>query len=256
MKPFPARLGFLLLGIAAAPLLQAQITETPYTVEPGRLFLEIDGLRLAFDRADAAGNTYEAVGIASTIVSAGLTETVDVQIGADLFLRERYESGGTHESHSGIGDMSFRAKWTFWRSEEAGAAAVIPYVRVPTSTGGMGTESVEGGFIIPWESRIGAGMIAGAMLRWDVVRNPDDNGYDTNWLLSGYVHRELLSMLDVYAETALEASSAGSSDWSGFVGIGAHWKLSTRLWFDYEILRGVNSRATDWTHVFRVNWSL
>ena len=245
----------LILFVSAAWTLRAQVTESPHTVKPGSLLIEMDGLRLSMDRAEAAGNKYTALGVASTIVTAGLTQTLDVQIGLDLFLRETFEIGGARDSRSGVGDVSLRVKWTFWRDERLGAAlAIIPYVRVPTSSGGIGADAVEGGFIVPWAMHVGGGVTAGAMFQWDVVRNDADNGYDANWNVSGFVQRPLTQFFSVYGEATIHASSTGLSHWAGSIGIGALWNLTSRLQLDYELMRGMNSRATDWTHVARVNW--
>lgn len=246
---------FLLFVTLAAARLCAQLTETPQTVAPGKLRVEIDGLRLSFDRADAAGNKYSAVGVASTIVTAGLTDSVDLQVGAQLFLRQVYELRGRRDSRSGLGDLFFRAKWTFWRDERLGAAlAVLPYVKVPANTGGVGNDSVEGGIIVPWEMKTAAGFTTGAMFQWDHVRNHDNNGYDAHWHLTGYAQRNLTKFFGVYGEAALSAASTGLSHWAGSIGVGALFQVTQSVQLDYEVQRGLNSRATDWTHVFRVNW--
>ncbi len=235
---------------------RGQVTELPETVAPGRVLVEMDGLKLSFDRADAAGNTYSAVGIASTIVSAGITSSTDVQIGIDLFHRETFDIGGRRDSRSGLGDLYFRAKWTFWRDEKHGAAlAVIPYVKVPTVRDGFGHDSVEGGFIVPWAMRLPAGLTTGAMFQWDLVRNDADNGYDSKWFVSGYVSQPLVAGFSVYGEAAWEVASSGfSNSAAGSLGAGVLWQWSERLKLDYQVLRGLNSRASEWTHVFRATW--
>src|SRR3954470_14974895 len=112
-------------ALLAATGAVAHVTEKPETISPGKVLIRMDGLRLGFERAPAAGNTYTAVGVASTVVSAGLTRSIDLQVGFDLFLRETSGFGGTRVSHSGFGDLRFRTKWTFWRDEKNGAAAAI-----------------------------------------------------------------------------------------------------------------------------------
>ncbi|HVS52751.1 MAG TPA: transporter [Opitutaceae bacterium] len=249
----PAFFAFVLFG----PALCAQLTEHPQTIEPGKILVRMDGLTLGLDRspAPAAENKYTAVGVASTVVSAGLTSSVDVQVGFQLFLRETYEFKGARTSHSGLGDLSFRTKWTFWRDDRIGAAAaVIPYVKVPTNTGGVGNKSVEGGFILPWEMAVGAGFRAGAMFQWDVVRNDADNGYDSRWLTTGFVQRNLTNALAFYGEGTLRVASTGLSDWAATIGAGVLWNVTKRLQLDYELTRGLNGDATDWLHVWRVNW--
>lgn len=246
---------FLLFVTLAAVRLGAQMTETPQTVAPGRLLVEVDGLSLSFDRADAAGNKYTGIAVASTVVTAGLTDSVDLQVGADLFLKNTYEFRGVRDSRSGLGDLYFRTKWTFWRDEKQGAAmAILPYVKVPANTGGVGNDSVEGGIIVPWEMKTGAGFLTGAMFQWDHVRNHDNNGYDAHWHLTGFAQRDLTKLFSVYGEAAFSAASTGFSHWAGTIGVGALLQVTKSVQLDYELQRGLNSRATDWTHVFRVYW--
>lgn len=259
MSPFLARLRSLATGLVLsaglAGGLPAQVSETPNTVAPGRVLVEMDGIALSMGRAEEAGNTYSALAVASTLVSTGLTPNVDVQVGFDLFYRHKVKYPGGSDSESGLGDLSFRAKWTFWRNAEWGAAAaVIPYVLVPTTRDGVGSDAVEGGIIVPWAMDLGAGVVLGAMGQWDIVRNDADDGYESQWLVSAYVSRPLVFGITLYGEALLEASSDKFSAWAGHVGAGALWPWSEHVVFDYQILRGLNSRASDWTHVARVNW--
>lgn len=244
----------LLLVLGPLAPARAQITESPETVKPGEFLLEMDGVTLNFDRE--AGSRYRAVGLASTIVTAGLTRSVDLQVGFNLFLHQTYESGGARQSHSGLGDLALRTKWTFWRDDRAGAAAaVIPYVKLPTNTGGVGNKSLEGGLIVPWAMNVPGGFGAGAMLQWDVVRNHADNGYDSRWSGSAFLHRELTRMIVVYGETAFAVASTGLADWTATLGGGVLCNVTKRLQLDYELSRGLNRHATDWQHVWRVNWA-
>ncbi len=243
-----------ILSVALAPL-AAQVTESPFTVRPGSLRVEMDGLRLALDREDGTGASYQALAVASTFVTAGLAEAVDVQIGADLFLRERVTYRGARDSASGLGDLSMRMKWTLWRDARAGAAlAVMPYVKLPSGSGAVGSDAVEGGVLVPWAAGLPGGIVSGAMFRWDVLRNDAEDGYDSRWLATGYLQRNLTRALALYGEATLQASSTGASDTAGTIGAGALVQVTRRLQLDYELQRGVNRRASAWTHVLRVNW--
>ncbi|MBI5692535.1 MAG: transporter [Verrucomicrobia bacterium] len=241
--------------LASLPvMLQAQVTESPYTVAPGRFLVEMDGLRLSYDH-DPAGNKLTGLAVASTFLTTGLTATVDLQVGMDVFLRHAAEIRGLRDTRAGIGDLYFRSKWTFWQDKAAGAAmAVMPYIKIPSNSAGLGNDSVEGGLIVPWELKTGAGFTAGAMLNWDVMRNDDDNGYDMHWHLTGMAQREITKSLAAYAEAMLSFYSSGWSNWQGRVGAGLLWQVTRSLQLDYELVRGLNRRATDWEHVVRVNW--
>jgi len=224
-------------------------------VAPGSLRVEMDGLRLSLDREDGAGATYNALAVASTFVTAGLTESLDVQIGAALLRRERVVYRGRRDSSSGLGDLSMRMKWTVWRDARLGAAlGLMPYVKIPSGTGAVGTDAVEGGIIVPWAAGLPGGVVSGAMFRWDLVRNDDENGYDSRWLATGYLQRHLTRALALYGEATLQAASTGASNTAGTVGVGALLQVTRRIQLDYELQRGLNRRAAEWTHVLRANW--
>jgi hypothetical protein len=235
--------------------LPAQVTESPDTIKPGRFRLEVDGVTLAYGRADAAGNEYDAVAIASSILNIGLTRTVDIEIRADFFLKNTIEFRGIRDSHSGRGDLYLRTKWAFWRdSRLRAAAAVIPYIKLPSNTGGIGNGFVEGGFIVPWAMQFSEGASAGAQFQWDHVRNEDNSGYDAHWHVSGFAQQSITKRFSAYAELSTMFTSSGLSDWIGQLGAGLLFQMTPRLQFDYELQRGLNRRASDWVHAFRVNW--
>src|SRR5260370_734777 len=119
----PGALVFLAAG-AALPL-AAQVTDTPQTIAPGKFFVRMDAVSVGVNRDTTEPNTYTALGLASTILSTGLTRDLDVQAGVQLFVRQTYQFHGTRTTHSGLGDMTFRTKWMFWRDSAIGAAAAV-----------------------------------------------------------------------------------------------------------------------------------
>ncbi|MBL9203359.1 MAG: transporter [Opitutaceae bacterium] len=247
-----------LLGIVvAASALRAQVTETPATVEPGKFFLRMDAVTVGVNRDKAEPMRFTALGLASSILSIGMTQNVDVQIGAQFFVRETVQlGGGARDSRSGWGDTAVRAKWRFWSDNALGAsAAVIPYVKIPSKTTGVGNNHVEGGFIVPWAMKLALGTEIGAMGQWELKRNDANNGYDSRWYASGFVRQALVAGFGVYGEATLAASSASSSSFVGGAGGGVTWDFSKFLQFDYGVSRGLGGRATDWTNVLRLRWS-
>ena len=248
-----------LLGLAIAATLlplHAQVTETPQTIEPGKFFLRMDAVTVGVNRDTSEPNSFTALGLASSILSIGMTENVDVQVGAQFFVRQTYQFRGARSSRSGWGDTSFRTKWRFWRDATGGAqAAVIPYVKLPSKATGIGNNHVEGGLIVPWSKSLGPGSEAGAMAEWDVVRNDQNNGYDSRWFASAYVRQHIGGGFGAYAESTLAASSASSSSFVGTAGAGVTFDFSKQTQLDYGVSRGLGGRATDWINVLRLRWS-
>lgn len=253
-RPSRSWLVALLLGMQAARV-AAQVTETPETMAPGRFLLRVDAITVGVDRDPSAPKSYTALGLASALLAAGVTRDLDLQFGMQFFLRQTYQVQGANRTSSGRGDTTLRAKYTFWRDPARGAAmAVIPYVKLPSNTGGVGNNHTEGGVIVPWSMDLGRGTVAGAMAEWDILRNPANTRYDSRWLVTAFAKQHLVGSLGVYAETTLAVSSASLSSFTGGLGGGATFDVSKSLQFDYGLSRGLGNRSTDWLHVLRVRW--
>lgn len=229
-----------------------QITETTRTVDPKGLLIEVDALSLTLDREGP--NKYTALGAGSTLVSKGLTSNWDIQVGFNFFITQKIESRSFTDRNTGIGDAYFRTKWRFYEDEESNTSvAVIPYFKVPTNSGGVGNDSVEGGVIVPWESELVGGFSLRTMAKLDVLRNQDDTGYDTFWYASAALGWSLTRFLGLYGEVDL-GKSTGDGGWRGTMGAGATLSVSKGTRWDVAVYRGVSSAAPDWNPVVRVNF--
>lgn len=238
----------LLVLLASAAF--AQYTEVPATVDPGRFRFEVDALSLIVDREGP--EKFTGVGAGSILLTTGLTPTWDVQLGVEVFISQRFESGDFTERRAGTGDVYLRTKWNFYSSDHL-SAAILPFVKVPTNTKDVGNDAVEGGVILPWETYIFGVLTLNSMVELDLVRNEADDGYDTLFYASSAVSKELTRFLSVYAE--LDATkAAGGSPWQTTLGVGAYITVSDHLSWDLVVYRGLNREAPDWNPVVRVNY--
>jgi hypothetical protein len=230
--------------------LRAQITETPVTVQPGHFLLEVDVLSLTLDRD--GDDKYTGFGAGLVFLTTGVTRSLDVQVGAQLFLSQDYDIEGVSDSDSGVGDVYLRTKWHCYESASTWTSvAVMPYVKFPTN-GGIGNDSVEGGVIVPWETRVWGDVRIAAMAQVDIRRNAADDGYDSHWYASAAAARQLTKQIGLYGEGAIGKSSGGE-DYEGLLGGGVTYALSDNLWFDLAAYHGLSSGAADWNYVLRFN---
>jgi hypothetical protein len=248
----------VLAGLGIAPALRAQVTEVPQTIEPGGILLREDAISVGTDPATTAPNQYRAVAVGTTLVSMGVTDSLDFEVGAQLFLQNTYSTDtGTDQTHSGVGDVTLRPKWTFWRDPSSGqAAAIVPYVMLPTHSAAVGNDAVEGGVILPWSMDIAAGTKAAAMVEWDEFRNISNTRYDTRWYGSAYLKWDLGQTLGAYVEATLSDSTAGSSSASGTFGGGATLSLNKNFQWDLEVSRVIGSGRSTWAESLRFRWRL
>ena len=256
-SPPAALAAAVLAALAPATGLRAQVTEVPQTIEPGHVLVRMDAFSFGIQPDTSAPNQYRALALGTTLVSAGVTDTFDFEAGAQLFLRNTFSTAGTDHTENGIGEVSLRTKWTFWRDPSTGAAAaIIPYVMVPTNSKVVGNNRAEGGIIIPWSMQIPAGFKAGAMIEWDELRNEANTRYDTRWYGSAYAQWNLANTVGVYAEATASASTEGSSSYTGTMGAGATLSLSSNFQWDYEVSRVLGPGRNQWTHVLRFRWRI
>lgn len=257
-RSLPATLApALLAALAFTPALRAQVTEVPQTIEPGHVLVRMDAISFGAQQDTAAPNQYQALALGTTILSAGITDTFDIEIGTQLYLRDTFTTAGAQHTDSGVGDFQARVKWTFWSNPSSGeAAAVIPYVIVPEGPSGVGSTAKGGGIIVPWSMDVVGGLKAGAMFEWDELRNQADTRYDTRWYGSAYAQFALLGKVSVYGESTLSVSTAGTSADSGTVGAGATLSLSGNFRWDYEVSRVIGPGRNQWNQDLRFTWKL
>jgi hypothetical protein len=193
--------------------------------------MRMDAISFGLQPEAAAPNEYRALALGTAIVSAGITDTFDFEAGAQLFLRDTFTSSGSDHTDSGIGDVSLRVKWTFWKDPSSGeAAAVIPYVLVPTNSSAVaGSNYTQGGIIVPWTLVSAAGFKAGAMVEWDELRNEANTRYDTRWYGSAYAQWDLAHTVGVYGEATASAPRRARRRTRRTIGGGATLSVSEQL---------------------------
>ncbi len=240
----------LLLAILALPA-HAQLTESPATVERGTWLVEMDALAVSHD--STAGTHTTSVGVASTLLTTGLVENLDLQIGYEAYLTEKITTGGVATRTSGQGDFYLRSKWCFLPGEKF-SAALLPYIKLPTNSGGIGNDDIEGGVIVPLETTQGKVTLSG-MLELDFVRNATDDGYDTQTFVSLYAAHALTEKVGGYIETAVSKVSDGSP-WAAAIGVGCTCCLTKKHSVDFAAYRGLGPAAADWDFALRFNLTL
>jgi hypothetical protein len=252
-----AAAGSILFMAACGCELRAQVTVSPQTIEPGGVLMRMDAISLGLEPDSSAPNQYRALAVGTTLVSAGITDSFDVEIGTQLFLRDSFSTNGIEHTQSGIGDFTLGPKWTFWRDPSSGEeAAVMPYVIVPVNSNAGGNDSVEGGVIVPWARDIAAGFKAEAMAEWDELRNVSNTRYDARWYGSAAADWDLGGKVGAYAEATVSLSTAGSSSDVATVGGGAKLAVSKNFQWDFEVSRVVGSGRNAWTEVLRFRWKI
>ena len=167
-------------------------TDSPFTVDAGRLQLEADFANFTYDRYNALGtNTrVETLLVTPTYLRVGLCENMDFQMLVPTYEWIRTDArdlptpagkSGTRRQVTtvdGYGDMLFRLKINLIGDESGNfIAAVIPIIKAPTASAGVGNGRVEGGINFPINYNLPAGFTLFAQTRYDFLYNGDNSGY-------------------------------------------------------------------------------
>lgn len=177
--PSPDKSEFTLFDPTPDALLRAFSTDrppkanSPYTVDAGRFQYETD--LAVFGRGNADGVLTRDWTIIDPTLKLGLTNTVDAELQVTPY-QSAASSGAP--TVSGQGDSVARLKWNVLGDDGGDvAAALIPYVKLPTARSGLGNGRVEGGLIVPVSIAAPAGLTVIVMPEADVLKNAANDGY-------------------------------------------------------------------------------
>jgi hypothetical protein len=191
---------------------------------------------------------FDAYAIGSVNLKLGLLNNADLQIVLDGYLKERVHDvpAGMVEEADGFGDVTTRLKINLWGNDSGKTAfAVMPLVKAPTASSGLGNNAVEGGIIFPFAAELPAGWSMGLMAEFDFLKDTVSGGYDTEFVNTVTFGHGLIGPLAGYVEFVSVASTDTATSWHGFAGIGFTYGLSDNCQLDCGVNVGVNRFADD-----------
>ena len=227
-------------------------TESPYTVPKGMIQLESDLAAFTYDRHNPESTTLEAWNFGSLNAKLGLADNVDVQIIFDGYLSEHVKDriSGASARRDGVGDLTTRLKINLWGNDGGSTAlGLIPFVKAPTATNGMGNDEVEGGLIIPLAIQLSESWGMGIMTEFDVTADEAGGGHHAEFVNSVTFGRSITEKLGAYAEFWSLISAENGSEWQGSIDVGLTYALTDSLQLDAGCNFGV-TEATEDVHPF------
>lgn len=229
-------------------------TESPYTVDAGRFQIEMDFVVYSSDLDRSAGSAIrsETVAVAPLNLKVGLTASTDLQLLVAPYVQQTVidRASGVRERVSGFGDVTLRLKHNLWGNDGGRTAtAVMPFVKLPTSSDGLGNGAVEFGLIVPLAIGVSDRVGIGLMTEIDMIEEDDENGYAANFINSAALGFDVTDRLGVYTELFAERSTDRGARWIVTGDMGLTYALSDDLQLDGGVNLGI-SRAADDVEVF------
>ena len=155
----------------------------PFTIDAGHAQLEMDFFNYTFQKTDGV-QTVTWFGPNPTL-KVGLTNWLDVEVNIAPYENIRTENSATGDSSdvSGISDLFLRAKASLWGNDGGKtAAALIPFVKIPTAKRGLGNGVTEGGLIVPLQINLPNDMTLLLNTEIDVLKDGTGGGYHANYV--------------------------------------------------------------------------
>lgn len=215
-------------------------TESPFTVEPGRVQLEMDFVNSTRDRP--GGTTVTETEAAPFNLRFGVSANFELGVFATpRRWEEETVAAGPTVRRSGWGDMVLRAKRN-WIGNDGGFAAVgtIIDLKLPTGTGGIGNGELEGEVMLPVAFAPGGNWHAGVMTALAVVH--DGNRYDAVW---GNTVTFCVELTPVWEGVAELTSAAGQGSHVATFNCAIIRKLGPDMHVDAGANFGISRNAPD-----------
>jgi hypothetical protein len=220
-------------------------TESPYTVDAGHFQAEMDFVVLTLDREDdVRSRTWN---VAPVNFKVGLLNNVDLQVIFDSYFDVRLQGHAVQrrETNSGVGDLTTRLKINLW-GDDGGPTAfgLIPFLKAPTNTNGLGNDAVEGGVIFPLAVALPGKWDMGMETEVDFMRNAANTGYHPEFVNSITFGHDLIGKLGGYAEFFSDVSTERGAGWVGTLDAGLVYQLTENVQLDAGCNFGV-ARSAD-----------
>ena len=219
----------------------------PCTVDAGHWQVESDIYNFTTQTTD--GVTTKTQLFANPTLKLGITNTVDFEVNITPYEEVRIHDSvaGTTVEVWGAGDLFLKAKWNLVGDDGGDfAAAILPYVKVPTAGRVIGNGQVEGGVLAPLQFNLPA--------KWQLAVVPEVDAF-ADTVGSGHHANSSLDLALSYPATktitlAAEVWGDANFDPSGTVyqasfDLGASWipPKALTLQLDAGVNLGLN-RAT------------
>lgn len=167
----------------------------------------------------------------------GLTHDIDLQLIWVPYNRNRQDDGqeDSNASQEGTGDVVARFKWNVVGNDGgAFAMSVLPYVKIPTASHGIGNGMWEGGVYLNTEVDLGGGFTFGNSFLASLAVDDDDEIYLRPGVTAvlGY---DITDKLAVYGEIYTAWQYDAERYWQTSLDVGVTYALTDNLMIDFSV---------------------
>lgn len=226
------------------------ITEVPFTINPGHFQIETTLYGFARSRPSTDGAIASSYELAGSNIRIGLTDNTEATVMVQPFGHNRAvgPAGSTHQR--GAGALVARAKINLWGNDTfqapgSTALALLPYVSLPIDrNNGVAPDYVDGGVLTFFAVKVGGGFSLGINAGIHSTRSGVAVGRHIESSGSMSLGYEWSEKLSTYVEVAGRFWTKDSLGDIGLAGGGISYKLTPNLQLDCGVNFGF-TRASD-----------
>lgn len=116
------------------------------TVDAGHAQLDVDVVNAAWE-GSGGDSRFDVLALKARV---GLTRRFDAQLELTPYRQTYTAEGPRMGTARGVSDTTLRVGLNLWGNDGGiSAASLVPFIRIPTATGGVGTGALEGGVTAP-----------------------------------------------------------------------------------------------------------
>jgi hypothetical protein len=229
-------------------------TDCPFTLDAGHFELEMDFANVTYNER---GNTRStSVEVAPLNLRVGLLNKLDFQLAFTTYHWEETKDvrQGRVVRKWGFDGITPRLKVNIVGNDSGFfALGLLPFVKAPLNTGGIGNSSVEGGLGMPYSFDV-PGWDVGFQTVFRANRNEANAGYHAEFDNSVSIGHSLVGKLSAAAEFFSNVSTERGSGWAGTVDVWLLYQVNKNVRLDAGVFIGVTSAADDWHPWLGMTW--
>jgi opacity protein-like surface antigen len=225
------------------------ITEVPFTIDPGRVQIEASVFNYARFR-DPGGAVSHSYDFMVTNVRIGLTPNFEAGFVLQPYGMVRVKQGGVPTlRYFGIGGLQLRSKYNFWGNDTfdkpgATALAILPFVTLPTDDdNGISAAFTEAGFNVPFAVQLSQKLSLGINGGTSWVRGDAGSGYHPEYTASASFGYDWTDVVGTYVELAGRFNTDDPRGDPMSFGVGITYAVTKNLQLDAGVNVGLTSAA-------------
>jgi hypothetical protein len=134
------------------------------------------------------------------------------------------------------------------------AAALLPFIKLPTNQDQDANRSVEGGVTVPIAFELTYDIGLGSDVGMEVLRDSIGDGYHVQFINTLTVGREIVGPVGAYVEFVSVASMERGAPWVATFDLGVTYQVSRDLRLDGGINIGLTRSAEDLNPFIGLTW--